>query len=80
MFEYESLDLQNLLHICENAENIDSYSVSPTYYLMTGRLGGRIYHALGQSVVVVVHPNAPDVLLVFPAIAALISWICTMIK
>lgn len=65
------LAANNLIEIFRNVENEDSYSVSPVYYLMTGRKGGMIFDDSQQCIIVVNHPNLDNCVLVFPAIPIL---------
>lgn len=60
--------VKNLVDVCSSLHNIDSYSVSPVYYLMTGRKGGMIFEADNKIIITVNHPNLDNYYLVFPSI------------
>lgn len=47
------------------ANNNDSYQLSPTYYLFTGRKGLWVLEQDGQAALIAKHPNLEDELLVF---------------
>lgn len=64
----KKLTIDSLVEICRDARNIDSYSVSPVYYLMTGRKGGKILEIDNKTIIAVNHPNLDDYFLIFPNI------------
>jgi hypothetical protein len=67
----ESLDALRV-HIANLSDaarrRYDSFTLSPAYYALTGRLGGYISVGGGSQAVTCIHPNMPDVQLIFPDI------------
>jgi hypothetical protein len=47
---------------------LDSYSLSPAYYAMTGRKGAWVYEKNDTAIVICDHPNADGKALIFPEI------------
>lgn len=66
--------VDNIINICSNVCYDDSYIVSPTYYMMTGRKGGEIFEEGKRFVIAVQHPNKDDAWLVFPSISKFKKW------
>ncbi|MCP4394489.1 MAG: hypothetical protein GY804_09530 [Alphaproteobacteria bacterium] len=50
------------------SSQLDSYSLSPAYYAMTGRKGVRIYSDTDTAIVYCKHPNVENKVLIFPEI------------
>lgn len=69
----KELTINDLVKVCRTLYNIDSYSVSPVYYLMTGRKGGMIFEEDNKIIIAVNHPNLDDYYLVFPNIIGIIN-------
>ncbi len=53
------------LDFLNDLRNPDSYSVSPAYYLMTGRRGLWRYSREGENILFCIHPNQEGVILLF---------------
>lgn len=66
--KYSPARLQKYLDIHRVNCNLDSYSLSPAYYAMTGRKGAWLYEKDDTAVVVCQHPNVNNKVLVFPEI------------
>lgn len=64
----KDLTVSNLVEICGKLHNIDSYVISPVYYLMTGRKGGKILVFDNKTLIVVKHPNLDSHYLIYPNI------------
>ena len=64
------LTLENVINICKGVCCDDSYAVSPTYYMMTGRNGGMIFEDNERFVIAIKHPNKSKSWLVFPCISS----------
>lgn len=66
--DWKDLTASNIVEICCTLHNPDSYVVSPVYYLMTGRKGGRILTLDNKTLIVVKHPNLDNHYLIYPNI------------
>ncbi|MHA1539485.1 MAG: hypothetical protein ACTSXQ_03305 [Alphaproteobacteria bacterium] len=52
----------------DKTSSVDSYTLSPSYYAMTGRKGAWIYQKNNTALVLCWHPNVENEILIFPEI------------